>query len=39
MHRQMCSKIVKVMDRPISQLILAVVVVMIWTTQVQAIST
>ena len=39
MHRQMCSKIVKLMDRPISQLILVLVVVMVWTTQVQAIST
>ena len=39
MHKQMCSKIVKLMDRPISQLILVLVVVMVWTTQVQAIST
>lgn len=39
MHRQMCRKLVKVIERPISQLILAIVVLMVWTTQAHAIST
>lgn len=39
MHRQMCSKLVKVIERPISQLILAIVVLMVWASPAHAIST